>query len=174
MTDGPIELRLTSAGQLFNTLDPVPFREGDLADDAERYILDQTEDLPRRGRVAIRVHMPPGPDATRVPEAITTHFGRRAAASSRALREHFRGGRLALILGLSILASCLGLAVALALEGGGGIARVAQESLVILGWVALWRPCEIFLYDWIPLARRRRIFRRLAQAEVTIAPTATA
>ncbi|MGA7532679.1 MAG: hypothetical protein WCB50_13625 [Pseudolabrys sp.] len=24
-----------------------------------------------------------------------------------------------------------------------------QESLIIVGWVAIWRPIEIFLYDWI-------------------------
>jgi hypothetical protein len=31
------------------------------------------------------------------------------------------------------------------------IARVLQESLVIGGWVAMWRPLEILLYDWWPI-----------------------
>ena len=29
-----------------------------------------------------------------------------------------------------------------------------KESLIISGWVALWRPLEIFLYDWWPDPRR--------------------
>lgn len=34
--------------------------------------------------------------------------------------------------------------------------------------VANWRPIEIFLYDWWPLARRRDLFRRLAAAKVEL------
>jgi hypothetical protein len=43
-----------------------------------------------------------------------------------------------------------------------------QESLIILGWVANWKPIEIFLYDWWPLARRRDLYRRLANASVEL------
>jgi hypothetical protein len=42
--------------------------------------------------------------------------------------------------------------------------------LVILGWVANWRPIQIFLYDWQPLVRRRRLLKRLAKATVRLAP----
>lgn len=45
---------------------------------------------------------------------------------------------------------------------------IASESLVVFGWVAMWRPAEIFLYDWLPITRRRRLFRRLAAAEVEV------
>jgi hypothetical protein len=34
--------------------------------------------------------------------------------------------------------------------------------------VALWRPAEIFLYEWLPIARRRALLARLARAEVTV------
>jgi hypothetical protein len=46
--------------------------------------------------------------------------------------------------------------------GNGEISRFLDEGLLILGWVANWRPIEIFFDDWWPLARRRRLFRRLA------------
>ena len=39
-----------------------------------------------------------------------------------------------------------------------------RKSLTLLGWVANWRPIEIFLYDWWPIARRRDLYRRLAAA----------
>jgi hypothetical protein len=44
--------------------------------------------------------------------------------------------------------------------------RLVEESFLILGWVANWRPLEIFLYDWWPLVRRRDLYRRLAEAAV--------
>jgi hypothetical protein len=43
-----------------------------------------------------------------------------------------------------------------------------SESLWIGGWVAMWRPMEIFLYDWWPLLRRIRLLRRLAVMEVRL------
>ena len=30
-------------------------------------------------------------------------------------------------------------------------ARMASESLLIGGWVAMWRPLEVFIYDWWPV-----------------------
>ena len=172
----PIEIRLAAVAQLFHTLDPVPFREGDLSEDAERYIVEWAEELPARLPFAIRVHLPPAeaasPAARAVPDAIRQHFDRRAQGESRLIQQNFRAGRLALAIGLAILACCLFLAVTLVEEPAGGVGRVLQESLVILGWVAMWRPCEILLYDWLPMAQRRRLFRRLAAASVSVTDAA--
>ena len=52
--------------------------------------------------------------------------------------------------------------------GTGYFGRFYNEGLIILGWVANWRPVEIFLYDWWPIARRRRLYRRLAGARVQV------
>ena len=43
----------------------------------------------------------------------------------------------------------------------GWFGEAVGEGLVIFGWVALWRPGEIFLYDWWPLLRHRRQMDRL-------------
>ena len=48
--------------------------------------------------------------------------------------------------------------------------RLVEESFLILGWVANWRPLEIFLYDWWPIARRRDLYRRLSNAVVEAKP----
>jgi hypothetical protein len=56
-------------------------------------------------------------------------------------------------------------------DGDGLLRSIASESLVIFGWVAMWRPAETFLYDWLPITRRRRLFRRLAEAEVEVRST---
>jgi hypothetical protein len=48
------------------------------------------------------------------------------------------------------------------------ISGVVGEGLVIGGWVANWRPIEIFLYERWPLSRKRRLYERLATAELEI------
>jgi hypothetical protein len=40
--------------------------------------------------------------------------------------------------------------------------------LSILGWVANWKPMEIFLYNWWPIAQRRNLYLRLSRAEVEV------
>jgi hypothetical protein len=68
------------------------------------------------------------------------------------------------ILAMSMIASQLiGIDAAPASTAG-----VISESLLILGWVANWKPLEIFLYGWWPIVRRRALYRRLAAARVEV------
>ena len=43
-----------------------------------------------------------------------------------------------------------------------------RESLLIGGWVAMWRPLEVFLYDWWPIRAEARLFDRLSAMPVRI------
>jgi len=167
-----IELRLRDGAQLFNSLDPFPFREGDLAAEAEEYIVDWARDLPKDRPIAIVIHLE-GPDATGIPmpdlaATITNWFAGRARAETRALHELFHDGRLAFTIGFVGLAACLLLSWLLTQGLEGPFARLFQESLIIIGWVVIWRPAEMFLYDWVPILRRRRLYRRLAEANVEV------
>ena len=51
---------------------------------------------------------------------------------------------------------------------GGDVRLVLRESLVIAGWVAMWRPMEVFLYDWWPIREERKLQDRLAAMPVQI------
>lgn len=154
-----IEMRLRDAAQLFNSLDPFPF-------------LDWARDLPKDKPIAIRIHLerPDAPDS-RVPDlatAITRWFADRARSETRALHELFHDGRLAFAIGFVGLATCLFLSWLLTRGQEGPFARVFQESLIIIGWVVIWRPAEMFLYDWVPILRRRKLYRRLAEAKIEV------
>jgi hypothetical protein len=52
--------------------------------------------------------------------------------------------------------------------GGTQISALIRESIVIGGWVAMWRPLEIFLYDWWPILAERKLFDRLSAAPIQI------
>ena len=173
-----IELRLRSVAQMFHTLDPSPFREGDLDTEAVEYIVGWAQELPPKRPIRLVVHLPPAelarPEAMALPDSIRRFFAGRAGREADDIRELFRSGRSALVIGLAILACCLFLALKVS-EGPaeGGLQRVLEESLVIVGWVAIWRPAEIFLYDWLPMARRRTLLRRLAEAKVELRAAST-
>jgi hypothetical protein len=172
-TAARIDLRLRTVGQIFNTLDPSPFREQDLDAEAEEYIAESAAELPRDVPLVIAVHLPRAECATALaadlPTVVRRYFSGRELREASLRRQLFRDGRIALFIGLCILAACLFLSWQMA-EGllSGSFGKVLQEGLVIVGWVAIWRPAEIFLYDWLPIERRRRLMGRLARAEVIV------
>jgi hypothetical protein len=50
------------------------------------------------------------------------------------------------------------------------LTRALAEGIIIFGWVANWRPAEIFLYDIWAARRRLSLYRRLADARVELKP----
>lgn len=172
-----IEIRVNDVAQLFHTLDPFPFSDRDLDHEAEDYIVGWAREMPADRPVRIVVHLAstqaPMMTAKELAEAFSRYFAGRAVAAQRDLNELFRVGRRSLAIGAAILASCLLLAhLAAGYIAEATVRKMAEESFLILGWVANWRPLEIFLYDWWPLARRRDLFNRLAKATVELQPGA--
>jgi hypothetical protein len=167
----PIELRLRDVSQLFNTLDPFPFRERDLAPEAVEFIVDWAQELPKDRPIDIAVHVPSGSDPAvqnDVASAIKASFAAMERSQARAIRQLFRDGRMAFLIAIPVLACCFFLAWKLSASLEGPLARIVPESFVIVGWVVLWRPVEMCLYDWLPLVRRRNLYRRLAAASVKV------
>ena len=113
----------------------------------------------------------PGPsdEAVILREAIHEFFRERAARTIRRLRDLFRRGRISLAIGLTCLASSIGSGDALALYFlHSRWTEIVTESLLIGGWVAMWRPLEIFLYDWWPIRAEARLCDRLSAMPVRI------
>ena len=169
---GRIEIRVEDITQLFNTLDPFPFRDRDLDREAEEFITGWARELPRDAPLEIAVHLPRAQAESEkgraLGEALARYFAYRAEMVGHDLNELFRVGRLSLAIGLTVLALCMVARAELhRYFGSTGYLGFAGEGLLILGWVANWRPIEIFLYDWWPLRRRRDLFRRLSAATVT-------
>ena len=172
-TVGTIEVRVRELRQLFNSLDPSPFHERDLDDEAETYIVAWAQEFPRHARLRLVIHLvdvePAADDAESVAAAFSHYFRYRREVLQKDLRELFRTGRTALAIGAVLLSSCLFLAHALRVYVfADPVGRIVEESLLIFGWVSTWRPAEIFLYDWWPLARRRDLYGRLSQADVEL------
>jgi hypothetical protein len=161
-----IEVRVSALRRLFHSIDPSPFHERDLDPQAEEFVVEWAKDLPRDAPLALVVHLDRCPghenEAILLREAIHEYFGRRAAGTRRSLRELFRRGRISLAIGLAFLAMSIALGGRL-VSGlpDSHLAQVLRESLLIGGWVAMWRPLEIFLYDWWPIREDARLFDRL-------------
>ena len=98
-----------------------------------------------------------------VGEAVRNHFLYRSARKRRELRALLRRGRLSLAIGLAFSGACIAIANLVVGNSDSPLSAIARESLVIGGWVARWRPLEIFLYDWWEVRRWQLEYARLAQ-----------
>jgi len=164
--------------QIFDSLDPAPFRERDLDPKAAAYIVEWAQEQPSHAALVLTVHLGHGGDGTAalLAEAVHEYFRGRALATRRKLRRMFHVGRISLVIGIA----CLGAAIAIAEAVTGWVSKdsyggLIKESLIIGGWVALWRPMEIFLYDWWPLRSEIRLYERLVRMPVKwVAGTVTA
>jgi hypothetical protein len=166
-----IMLRLRELAQLFNSMDPSPFVERDLDADAEEYIMSWARELPSVGDLELVIQLSKPAPADRVAgveDAVRRYFTARAAIKRLEFGQLMRRGRLSLVVGSVFLASCLLLVQLVARSGAGAVADIIREGLTIAGWVAMWRPLEIYLYDWWPLFEERRRLDLLAKIHVRI------
>ena len=170
--DQTIQVRIHELRQLFNSIDPSPFRERDLDPDCEEFIVSWAREMPpdRRLRVDIRVdrEQPPAELVADVPSAVRSHFAREATLQDLRRRRMVREGRVSLAIGLVLLVVCVGAAALVPLASWGPGGEVLRESLIIAGWVVMWRPLEVLLYELWPVARERRLLERLAHADVQL------
>jgi len=170
-----IEIRLSRPQQLFNSLDPSPFHDRDLDQDAEDYIVDSADEYPLKTPLIVIIHVPADqlqdgsiPDLA---QAIHNYFAYRMNEMRRRLKFFFRDGRIALVVALAFLLGCILLRQFALAVGQGVWAQIVDEGLYIVGWVAMWRPLEIFLYDWRPIWHRVRLFAKLAKVPIVVRMT---
>ena len=166
-----IEIRLAELNQIFNRMDPSPFQDKDLDPKAEEFIVGWAREVSRNAPLALSVHLDRTEglreEAEVLRKSIQEFFSNRALVSRRKLRQLFRVGRTSLVVGLVFLAACVvgGDLIANAMSGN-RLGEILRESLLIGGWVAMWRPLEIFLYDWWPIRDEARLYDRLSAMPV--------
>ena len=153
-------------------MDPSPFIEKDLDDDAEEFIVSWAQEYPHEDPLRLRIYLDqwPAEDPKElIKTAVHNHFAYRARIADLEFKRLLKQGRTSLIIGSLFLSSCLLISNVLLGRDAGTWAAIARESLTIAGWVAMWRPMQIYLYDWWPLRRRSRVFRKLSRMPVEVA-----
>ena len=168
-----VEIKINEVRQLFNSFDPAPFREKDLELSAENYIVDSVQEFPLKTPVKLVLHLPrlacTDEALDGVPDAIHNYFSYRADITAKEFRFTLKQGRIALLIGCAFLFVCLAAQqFIVSLKKADLMWLIIQEGFLISGWVAMWRPIEVFLYDWWPIRRKRKVFEKLAQVPVEL------
>ena len=167
-----IQVHVTDLRMFFNPIDPSPPAERDLETKVEEFIVAWARAVRRDTRLALQIDVdtPTAPEeASTVGNAVHEFFRQRSMSANRRLNQLFRVGRTSLLIGLASLAVAVTLASFVDRAfGKQPVGALIRETLVIGGWVAMWRPLEIFLYDWWPIRAERKLYDRLSVMPVRV------
>jgi hypothetical protein len=167
-----IEMRLRTVMQIFNSLDPAPFHEKDLDSDAEEYINGIVQDFPLAQPMKILIHLPcreaECEEAVTLERAIRNHFNYLEASAARELRLKFRQGRVSLAIGIAFLLVMGLISTLISPYTTHGYVAWVAGGLLIVSWVAMWEPINIFLYGWWPIRRKQLICAKISRMPVEV------
>jgi hypothetical protein len=163
-----LEVAILNVEQIFDNRDPAPFRERDLDPDFVDYLVDGVRDLGTAKPIRIIVWLEQACGPGQVDEAVHRYFEHALIRLDRSRREQVRSGGIALaIAGVAIVVlTAFGQLVAMAIPNplGSGL----QTALEISGWVFMWRPIEVLVYDGIPVRRERRVLNAIRTAHIDV------
>lgn len=164
-----VSIHVRHLAQLFNSLDPSPFWDRDLDREAAEFIEEEFSEKRAERAWHLHVHTNEGDSLAADLQAAVEHYYERLAGSARRrLRDEMRLAQIALLGGLTIFLLSM---TARGILGGvfhGSLPRVLDEGLIVLAWLALWRPAESLIYGWVPQYRKRRLYERLAAIQVSV------
>lgn len=169
LNERPIQVRVATVRDIFNPMDPTPLEERSLNPEVADWIEEWAEDLEKDKPITVEIYVADGQYAGReqaIVNGLHNHFEYREWQEGRELRKLLRQGRFSLLIGVFAFAG-FNAAARLIGTSGNPIIEVIHEGLAVLGWISMWKPLEILLFDWWPIRREQRACRRLAEAEVS-------
>ena len=153
--------------QLFDNRDPAPFRERDLDPALVEYLLDAARDLASVTPLRVQIWMRTSP-STDVPHAVRTYFQHEVDRTNRHRREQVRTGLIGLAVAMAAVMLLIAVAGIVERRLTGAFGTLLQEALVISGWVLMWRPLDVLVYDRIAWVRNRRILESIRDASIAV------
>lgn len=168
---GSIGLSVANPDDIFHAFDPSPMVGRDLDDEVEQYILESALEAPQT-RYQLVIHTAEAKtgltDTEQLADAIRQYFTYKLDVHERHLRVRMQDGRHSLFTGLLFLAACWALGMAAMNLIPEPYGDFFKEGLLIIGWVANWKPIEFFLYERQPMIRRRNVLKALSVMEISV------
>jgi len=163
-----VDVRVPTVNSLFVNRDPAPFRQRDLDPALVEYLIAAAHDVAKAGqlRLAFRIDEPCVP--AEIENGVRAHFVYELERITRRRREQVRTGWIALAIAAVAVVALIALAGLVTRVMPGTLGAGIREALVISGWVLMWRPVELLIYDSIPWRRERRVLRALGDAAIEL------
>jgi len=165
-----IEIKIQKVNQLFNSFDPSPFLEKDLDDDAFEYIVSAVSEHHIKVKQKIIIYIPKNQRSkmseVEIRRAIHNFFEYKKILAERSIKLKLREGQLSFIVGITFLVICLGVGEYVKSLAENALTYIVFEGLLIGGWVAMWKPISDILYEWWPIWKEKKIYKKISEMDI--------
>lgn len=167
-----IEIKLKSLKQLFNTYDPAPFFEKDLDDDAIAYIVSTVKEFPLTQKQKLIIYLPgifrKKVGQGEIKNAISHYFKYQHFLAKRNLKLKFKEARTEFGIALLFLFISLAISEWIAISFEGLVSRLIAEGIIITAWVAMWRPLDAILFEWLPIRKEGLVYEKISKMPIEV------
>lgn len=167
-----IEIRVKNPLQLFDARDPAPFRERDLDEKFIEYIITAVQEFPISTPLKIVIYIEENISnqftINSIKEAIQSYLEYQKDLQKRNLKNFIKKSQVFFIFGLAILFLCISITQSLPPNSPLGFIRILREGMIIFGWVSMWKPIELVLFDWYPIYEKVRLYKKILNTEFDI------
>lgn len=165
-----IEIKIKKIGQLFNSLDPSPFLEKDLDADAFEYIVGSVSEHSLKTKHKIVIFLPKNVhkkvSEIEIKRAIHNYFEYKMIMAERGIKLKIKEGQFSFIVGITFLVVCTLLSEYIHENVNTLLAGVVAEGLLIGGWVAMWKPISDLLYEWWPISKEKKVYKKISEIDI--------
>lgn len=166
-----VKIAIRSVDSLLDS-DGSPLASPGIHPEVAREILLKTKSCDAKKEFRIEFEVPAA-DAVRTEEvraALSQHFQHDGVEAEQELAELYRDARRSSAIGLTAALLLVVASELLINFGSYNLLIAIGRGLIILAWVALWHPADLFLYAHFPIRRRKRLAKSLSEAEVVLIP----
>jgi hypothetical protein len=165
-------IRLNSIGDLFWPFDARPVADRTLSEDARWHLLDEWDRLRDAKPSSLTVYAPASERAQTDENAVRTAIHRsleKAAGPLRRVDPLSRQEMVAIRIGILFLFLSIMVSTAIERSSDDVIMEGVSQGILVVGWVALWRPAERFIVEVVPHFFNRRRISEFADIDVRFA-----
>ena len=146
----------------------IPYRPR-MHPDVEAFIIEESEKLHRHAdlQISIQITKERLLNSNEIIALIRQHFENKREKANHQVKTILRLGVRSLFIAFLFLIIMFLLTNALmAFLQQNALVITLRELFIILGWVALWRPAELLLFEWRSHKRNAKLFDRIAQCKI--------
>jgi hypothetical protein len=166
-----IEISLQDPFNLYDDKDPSPLKVRDLKPILEQYIFNCLREIPNEDKVRIEFYFyePPQTQEEKdlLKKSVKDFFSYRCKVRFLDFRLKIKYGLRSTLIGLIFLFFCIYISSVYLKNQNDIVGQFFLEGLSVLGWVSLWNPVQVFLYEIWPILTSAKILRKCSQVEYT-------
>lgn len=166
-----IEISLEEPYNLYDDKDPSPLKVRDLKPIIEQYIANCIREIPDKQKVRVDFYFYSISDSEEekslLKKSVRDFFIYRTKIRFLDFRYKIKYGFKSFSIGLCFLFFCIYISTSYLNNDNDIVQKFFLEGLSVLGWVSLWNPVQVFLYEIWPILTSAKILRRCSNIDYT-------